>query len=408
MRTVSLRLWFTVVSRVDYNVTDTTLESDSHADTTILGRGCLKLFDYDSPVNVQGYDTALSTKRYNTISGGIVSIHPFTGVSYHLVTNHAIHMPDLDHHLLCPMQYCDNGVTVNEYPRMYCPEPTQESHAIVAMDEYGANGILPFSLRGVTSLINVSPLTLEEFESHSHPRVELTSHDLTWDPSTDVYEDQENSTMDHKGDIICPGSVERRPLMAINSVTISTCSDAADVLSHDSFANVLKSNVNVSHIQSLKSRNFSKVDPKLGLGYVQSKRGKQVDSETLSNRWNIDRRKALNTVQRTTQRGVLTCLHPSLSRCYPINDRILRYKRLPHPVFSDTMKAGVMSMLGNKYGQAYCTQFGWARVHPMKLKSEAHETLSMVFKRDGVPPKIVVDNYKEQTIGKFVLEMSRG
>ena len=44
----------------------------------------------------------------------------------------------------------------------------------------------------------------------------------------------------------------------------------------------------------------------------------------------------------------------------------------------------------------------------MKLKSEAHETLSMVFKRDGVPPKIVVDNYKEQTIGKFVLEMSRG
>ena len=37
----------------------------------------------------------------------------------------------------------------------------------------------------------------------------------------------------------------------------------------------------------------------------------------------------------------------------------------------------------------------------MQLKSEAHETLSLMFKRDGVPPKIVVDNSKEQTLGKF-------
>ena len=81
---------------------------------------------------------------------------------------------------------------------------------------------------------------------------------------------------------------------------------------------------------------------------------------------------------------------------------MLRYRRLPHPVFSDTMTAGgVVSTRGNKYGQAYCTQFGWARVHPMRLKSEAHETLSLMFKRDGVPPKIVVDNSKEQTLGQF-------
>ena len=38
----------------------------------------------------------------------------------------------------------------------------------------------------------------------------------------------------------------------------------------------------------------------------------------------------------------------------------------------------------------------------MKLKSEAHETLSLLFKRDGVPPKIVVDNSKEPTLGKFL------
>ena len=37
----------------------------------------------------------------------------------------------------------------------------------------------------------------------------------------------------------------------------------------------------------------------------------------------------------------------------------------------------------------------------MRLKEYAHETLSLIFKRDGVPPKIVVDNSKEKTLGKF-------
>ena len=77
------------------------------------------------------------------------------------------------------------------------------------------------------------------------------------------------------------------------------------------------------------------------------------------------------------------------------------YNCLTYHMFSDTMKSGVVSRRGNKYGQDYCTQYGWSQCHPMKLKSEAHEYLSMLFKRDGVQPKIVVDNSKEQYLGKF-------
>ena len=75
-------------------------------------------------------------------------------------------MPYLDHHLLCPMQCRANGVIINECPRMYCREPTQESHAIVAMYENGANVILPFFLRGVISHLTVMLLTRDEFEHH--------------------------------------------------------------------------------------------------------------------------------------------------------------------------------------------------------------------------------------------------
>jgi len=37
----------------------------------------------------------------------------------------------------------------------------------------------------------------------------------------------------------------------------------------------------------------------------------------------------------------------------------------------------------------------------MKLKSDAHDSLSLLFQRDGVPPKMLMDGSKEQTLGRF-------
>ena len=37
----------------------------------------------------------------------------------------------------------------------------------------------------------------------------------------------------------------------------------------------------------------------------------------------------------------------------------------------------------------------------MKRKGEAHETLSLLFHRDDVPPSMVADNSKEQILGEF-------
>ena len=38
----------------------------------------------------------------------------------------------------------------------------------------------------------------------------------------------------------------------------------------------------------------------------------------------------------------------------------------------------------------------------MKKKGDGNETLSLFFKRDGVPPKMVIDGLKEQTLGSFI------
>ena len=135
----------------------------------MLRGGFLKLYDYNCPVNVQGYDPSLGAKQYITISGDLAYVNPLTGLKYHLIVHQDIHMPYFNHHLLFPMQCRANGVVINECPQIYCLEPTQESHAIVAMDENGASVVLPFFLRGVTPHINVLPLTRDKFEHHVHP-----------------------------------------------------------------------------------------------------------------------------------------------------------------------------------------------------------------------------------------------
>ena len=63
MRTVWLRPRSTVVSQVSFNALETTLEADSHADTTCLGGGVLMMYDYNCPVNLQGYDPSLGAKQ---------------------------------------------------------------------------------------------------------------------------------------------------------------------------------------------------------------------------------------------------------------------------------------------------------------------------------------------------------
>ena len=80
---------------------------------------------------------------------------------------------------------------------------------------------------------------------------------------------------------------------------------------------------------------------------------------------------------------------------------MLQYKRVLHTMFSNTLFAGSVSQQGNKMAQVYATSFGWAHAQPMKCKGDAHETLSLVFQRDSVPPTMVTDDSKEQTKGEF-------
>ena len=88
-------------------------------------------------------------------------------------------------------------------------------------------------------------------------------------------------------------------------------------------------------------------------------------------------------------------LHPLLSRRLRRNDRNLWYHRLAYPIFSDTMFASTVSRRGNKCAQVYDSAF------PIASRSEAHETLSLLFVIGGVPPTCICNNARELVQEKF-------
>ena len=104
-------------------------------------------------------------------------------------------------------------------------------------------------------------------------------------------------------------------------------------------------------------------------------------------------------LQVTTQSGIRTVLHLSLSQRLWTNEQALRYQRLPHNVFGDTLVVGTTSKRGNKYAELFTTNFGWTRAFTMERKSKAHEALSLIFQRDGVLPWMIVDGLKEKVEG---------
>ena len=90
IRTIILRESIpTASTRVITSMTSTVRESsyklDSHDDTCIFGRGTLIVYDFNRPVNVQGYDPSLGLYGYSTVINVQKYIDPHTGMTYHIV-----------------------------------------------------------------------------------------------------------------------------------------------------------------------------------------------------------------------------------------------------------------------------------------------------------------------------------
>ncbi len=160
--------------------TETTLELDSHADTSVLGKDTLIFVDYDRPFIVKAYDPRLGSAEYWTVSWAVAYDDPQTGRMLLLVINQAIHIPHLDHQLLCSVQCHVNDVTVNKMPKFLALDPTETMHPLTLTDPNNLlqKVTLPLWLGGVISLLNVRTPTIDQCNDQTITRLGSLDHDV--------------------------------------------------------------------------------------------------------------------------------------------------------------------------------------------------------------------------------------
>jgi hypothetical protein len=132
------------------------------------------------------------------------------------------------------MQCCVNDVTVNNLPKFLAANPTDQTHELTKSDPNNPLQpvILPLTLRGVTPLLNVRTVTINEINSQHYPSLHLTSDTLTWHPTTNLYEQKENAMMDYFGNIVRDAAIRGRVLTLIVNELQSLTTDMAD-MTHD-------------------------------------------------------------------------------------------------------------------------------------------------------------------------------
>ncbi len=103
---------------------------------------------------------------FETVGGVLAFDHLRDGQVYHLVFHQAIHMPQLDHHLLCPMQCHVNDMTVNNVPKFLTRFPTDNTHALVVQNPDNDSTTLSFPLHLQGVMLYVVPASTQAHSQH--------------------------------------------------------------------------------------------------------------------------------------------------------------------------------------------------------------------------------------------------
>ena len=223
-----------------------------------------------------------------------------------LVLHQAILIPDMPNNLLCPMQLRDHGLSMNDEPKYMALTPTDDHHAITFCDHNTQRRDLlriPLDLHGVTSYFPSRKPTRDEYElTPESLRVELTAEAPDWDPSSKRFQQQEDAMVQGDGQLREPVEswCTRRVISLLHSMPQPEIPDF-----HLSDAMCSHEHVYRPHIIS---------------SITSGARQPNIQASHLARNWGIGLATAARTIEATTQRGLRTVLHNTLSRRFRTND----------------------------------------------------------------------------------------
>ena len=379
-------------------------ELDSHADSPVVGRNALILYDSGQTANVTGFTKDLGKcMAIPIVTAAVAYSDEYTNNTSIIIIYNALHIKSMEHNLIPPFMMRLAGVIVDECPKFMCRKPTVENHAIYFPgNEWDQKSLrIPLQIHGTISYF---PTRLP----HRQELDDCQSYDLTpnspdWNPHKEDYSSMEHRMLNYRGEIaqyhkepdrtlfvntVGAGEVGNQRGMSVRR-DMSVCSTLMEVNS------MLDSGEFVTH---LKGEPFKICSLRSG------KRNGKTAME-LAKIWGISPDLARRTLDSTTQLCIRTNRGVDLSRRYRTNDRMLRYNRINTVVFMDTFFATKQKNFTSKRGytcaQLFVTEFNHVHVSPMKGRKEGvYASVKEYFKKKGVPVAIVADGATEQVQGE--------
>ena len=421
---------------------DPRTEMDSHANMVVLGKHC---FVFDGVKNrtceVEPFDPTIGTaKKITIVDAALAYDCPYSLKTYVLLIRNALHVKSISHNLVPPFILREAGIDVNEVPKIHRIEPSIDDHSIYFPEEKLR---IPLQLWGIFSFFHSRVPTLDEVY-HSE-KIFLTPDSNDWNPYSDHFALNEESMLDSDGNIqdrryrkkhiVDMGDAVNNPSImkryyddSVDTFNVSsiqakqlgcqrhTCDyEPYSHSSHDlhSFQAAIESQTDFSKFcSSVGAMSISQdecdlfepvtfqiedFDHKV-VGGIQAGKPTGVSSEFLSKIWHISPELAEKTLQQTSQ----LYRHGQdniLSKRYPTNDRMLRYRRINSQFFTDTffVTAKGKSTRGHSCAQLFVSDKGFVGIYPMSSKGQFPEALHQFCKEVGVPQTLVVDPAGEQT-----------
>ena len=366
--------------------TFTTAELDSHADTCAVGSSAYIVHNTGHTVTVHPFTSGLrSLNQVPIVTAAIAYDCPQTLNTYVLFLHQALHIPQLQSHLLCPNQLRSNGITVNDTPLMFINDRERRNtdHAIVAEGMH-----IPLNLEGVISCFDCRTPTQEEVESEDQSiHIHLTNHH-SWDPKdanlTHIEQNLRETVAPVRGqdiglsdddfidlpsyglssieitdddyvDMPAKTPTEKQlPIFDVRSVAaMGTIQDiemhrASCALDIDSYSAALAEGRFLDEVLAeLPAKDaFYDLDRKIDATYI-SKKKSMLTADELAKRWKCGRATAQRTIDNTTQLAIRDQSQVSGDRRLNPYANILRYNKLFCPMYVDIMYGRCTSLDGN-------------------------------------------------------------
>lgn len=367
-------------------------ECDSNADTCCVGSNFIVMQYTRRTADVFPYDDSYEPiTNVPIVSAATAWTDPQTMETYILIIHECLYYgTKLKHTLINPNQVRHSGLSLWDNPYDH------ERGLCIEGDSFS----IPMHTKGTKVLFTSRAPTQDELNTCVH--VELTSP-VEWNPY-DV----------SLGQVKTSKQVEPLQVHIATTYSSSAITEEKYAYFDPTSDEALLNDVNPCLVQAKELfvkeiRRQSQVsssnipdDVPARRSFISTERHNKVSAESLAEIWGIGIKRAYDTIDATTQRGVRSAILP-LSRRYRA-DRMYKLKRLDAKFATDTLYGDIKSLKGNKYAQVYSHKCGFSAVYPIDAANGDKLGRSLRdFSHDfGVPEHLTMDGAMAQ-VGEHTL-----